>query len=95
MNTDSSSFIDRVGIAFGAMILGCGAALSAAFPLLLILGVFYADLDRIAPFLIWKFPVSVGIISGVAGFISPEIAANLLGKIWKDAVFIWRAFAGR
>lgn len=95
MKTGSNSFIDKVAIAFAAMVFGFGAALVASFPLLLILGVFCPDLDRIGPVLFWKLPVSVGIISGFAGFFSPEFAADWLGKIWKGAVCIWRAFSGR
>lgn len=95
MKADSTSFFDRVAIAFGAMVLGCGAALVASFPLLLILGAFYPDLGRIGPILFWKFPISVGIISAIAGFISPGFTADWLGKTWTGAVYIWRAFAGR
>ncbi len=95
MKTGSNSFIDKVAIAFAALVFGFGAALVASLPLLLVLGVFYPDLERIGPVLFWKLPISVGIISGLVALFCPDTAANWLGKISKGAVYLWRAFSGR
>ena len=89
METRSHSFFDRVAIAFSAMVVGCGAALVVALPLLLFIGmVVHSDFSKVGALLFWKVPILFGLVSGAVGFISPSFAADWLGKTWKDAVII-------
>lgn len=94
METESHSLFDKVAIAFGAMVLGCGAGLAVSFPLLLIVGVFTSDSSSIGALLFWKVPVLLGLVSGVIGLLSPRLAAHWLGKTWTGVVYVWRGLGG-
>ena len=94
METESHSFFDRIAIAFGAMVLGCGAGLAVSLPLLLIVGIFASDSSSIGALLFWKVPVLLGFVSGIVGFLWPRRAADWLGKAWKGVVYVWRGFGG-
>jgi hypothetical protein len=94
METETHSLFDRVAIAFGAIVLGFGAGLVVALPLLFIVGAFTSDASSIGALLFWKVPLLLGLISGVVGFVSPSVAADWLGKTWKGVVYVWRGFSG-
>lgn len=94
METETHSLFDRVAIALGAMVIGCGAGLVVALPLLFIIGAFTSDVSSIGALVFWKVPILLGLISGVVGFVSPRVAADRLGKAWKGVVYVWRGFGG-
>lgn len=94
METETHSLFDRVAIAFGAMVLGCGAGLVVGLPLLFIVGAFTSDASSIGALVFWKIPILLGLIAGVVGFISPRFAADWLGKLWKGVANVWRGFSG-
>ena len=94
METDTHSLFDRVAIAFGGMVLGCGAGLVVGLPLLFVVGAFTSDASSIGALVFWKIPILLGLISGVVGFISPRFAADWLGRLWKGVVNVWRGFSG-
>ena len=94
METETHSLFDRVAIAFGAMVLGCGAGLIVGLPLLFIVWAFTSEVSSTGALVFWKLPILLGLISGVVGFISPRFAADWLGNVWKGVVYVWRGFGG-
>lgn len=94
MQTETYSLFDRVAIAFGAMLAGCCAGLAVSLPLLLILGIFTTDSSSLGALLFWKVPLLLGLVTGAVGFVSPRLAADLLGKAWKGVIYVWRGFGG-
>ena len=73
---------DRVAIAFGAMVFGCGAGLVIGIPLSLIVGAFTSGASSAGALVFWKVPILLGLIFGVVGFISPRFAADWRGNLW-------------
>ena len=94
METETHSVFDRVAIAFGAMVLGCGAGLVVGLPLLLIVWAITSDASSIGALVFWKVPIVLGLVSGVVGFFSPRYAADGLGSLWKGVVNVWRGLGG-
>ena len=94
METETRSLFDKVAIAFGAMVFGCGAGLVVGLPLLFIVGAFTSPSSSIGALLFWQVPILLGLVSGVVGFISPRFAADWLGKTWNGVVYVWRGFGG-
>ena len=88
------SRFDRAAIAFGAFVIGSGAALVLAGPILLMLISFAAESDSIDSSLFWKVPLLIGVLFGAAGFMSPNFVADWLGRTWKGAAYVWRMLTG-
>ncbi len=94
MRTEPHFLIDRVAITFGAAVFGFVAAFVVAFPIYLFIGLASSDPGGIASLLFWKVPISFGLSFGILGLISPEFAADCLGKTWKGVVYVWRGIGG-
>lgn len=88
------SLFDRAAIAFGAMVIGCGAGLVVAVPVLLLIKILASEPGAICGSLFWKAPLLLGGLFGITGFISPNFAADWLGRAWKGAVYVWRILTG-